>query len=41
MLTQEEKVLKVLQQIPFVAASYRKIVDALKDDLRSALEKYE
>ena len=33
MLTQEEKVLKVLQQIPFVAASYRKIVDALKDVL--------
>ena len=28
-----EKVLKVFQQIPFVAASYRKIVDALKDDL--------
>ena len=33
MLTLEEKVLKVLQQIPFVAASYRKIVDALKDVL--------
>ena len=33
MLTQEEKVLKVLQQIPFVAASYRKIVDALKEVL--------
>ena len=39
MLTQDEKVLKVLQQIPFVAASYRKIVDALKDEL-SAEEVY-
>lgn len=39
MLTQDEKVLKVFQQIPFVAASYRKIVDALKDEL-SAEEVY-
>jgi hypothetical protein len=39
MLTQDEKVLKVLQQIPFVAASYRKIVDALKEEL-SAEEVY-
>ncbi len=33
MLTQEEKVLKVLQQVPFVAASHNKIVDALKDEV--------
>lgn len=33
MLTQEEKVLKVLQQVPFVAASHNKIVDALKGEL--------
>lgn len=33
MLSQEEKNLIVLQQIPFVAASYRKIIDALKDVL--------
>lgn len=33
MLNQEEKNLIVLQQIPFVAASYRKIIDALKDVL--------
>lgn len=33
MLTQEEKVLKVLQQVPFVAASHNKIVDALENEV--------
>lgn len=33
MLTQEEKVIKVLQQVPFVSAAHAKIVDAVKDEL--------